>query len=176
MQIANHAVLSATAIEKAHQLDHFTAPYLEEKLLKEGVFATSEEYNEAFDEFKKFAFICSLYEKPIGMIGEEVDNLWHQFILFTPLYREFCNTYIGKFLDHMPDTSFSKSGDGSVKHFVRHYLEIFGDLSPIWQQQKLAGRPSEEMILAGCGASPSCKGCWFLAGCGASPSCKGCWV
>ena len=34
--------------------------------------------------------------------SKEVDELWHMFILFTKDYREFCQNYIGQFLDHVP--------------------------------------------------------------------------
>ncbi len=34
--------------------------------------------------------------------SREVDELWHTFILFTKDYREFCQNYLGQFLDHVP--------------------------------------------------------------------------
>jgi hypothetical protein len=34
--------------------------------------------------------------------SKEVDELWHLFILFTKDYREFCQKYLGQFLDYVP--------------------------------------------------------------------------
>lgn len=33
----------------------------------------------------------------------EIDNMWHNFILYTHDYTEFCHTYFGEYLHHVPD-------------------------------------------------------------------------
>ncbi|QDK36918.1 hypothetical protein [Bdellovibrio sp. NC01] len=35
----------------------------------------------------------------------EIDEMWHEFILVTKDYTEFCQKYFGKYLHHMPDVN-----------------------------------------------------------------------
>lgn len=35
----------------------------------------------------------------------EIDNMWHNFILYTKDYAEFCQKYFGMFLHHEPDVA-----------------------------------------------------------------------
>jgi hypothetical protein len=34
---------------------------------------------------------------------KEIDDMWHEFILFTEDYTEFCQRYFGKYLHHLPN-------------------------------------------------------------------------
>jgi hypothetical protein len=34
---------------------------------------------------------------------QEIDNMWHEFILVTKDYTYFCEKYFGKYLHHLPD-------------------------------------------------------------------------
>lgn len=34
-----------------------------------------------------------------------IDNMWHNFILYTHDYMTFCETYFGEYLHHIPDIS-----------------------------------------------------------------------
>lgn len=40
--------------------------------------------------------------RPVSMPSEAVDALWHQFILYTQSYDEFCKRAFGRFLHHTP--------------------------------------------------------------------------
>lgn len=40
--------------------------------------------------------------KPVSMPSEVVDDLWHEFILYTQSYQAFCDKAFGKFLHHQP--------------------------------------------------------------------------
>jgi hypothetical protein len=35
----------------------------------------------------------------------EVDNMWHNFILYTKDYHEFCQRFFGEYLHHQPDVA-----------------------------------------------------------------------
>lgn len=52
---------------------------------------------------RKF-FLCNLAAKGefVSMPSKVVDDLWHEFILFTQHYDEFCKKAFGKFLHHTP--------------------------------------------------------------------------
>ncbi len=40
--------------------------------------------------------------RPLAMPSQAVDVAWHEFILFTRNYREFCRRALGRFLHHTP--------------------------------------------------------------------------
>ena len=113
-------------------LNNFEAPYLEEKLLSDSVFKTKEEYQEAFSEFKKFVGLVALYDKKLSMTSKKVDAVWHQFILFTPQYHEFCNKFLGKYLHHIPRTSFTPLSPNGKRNFIELYKTTFNDIPDIW--------------------------------------------
>lgn len=46
-------------------------------------------------------------KKYVSMPSQIVDDLWHEFILYTKDYKEFCNKAFGEFLHHTPATALS---------------------------------------------------------------------
>jgi hypothetical protein len=52
--------------------------------------------------------------KPVAMPSQAVDELWHEFILHTRHYQEFCANAFGRFLHHSPATVLSKRYDRNV--------------------------------------------------------------
>ena len=131
---AEHAILSPEQRDILCRLGAFQSPlYLEEKLLAEGKFGSRAEYLEVFTEFKKYVALTRLAGKNLGMPSEKVDAVWHQFILFTPLYHRFCEEYLGEYLHHVPETSHTKNPPGGGRNFVRAYQEVFGRIPTIWE-------------------------------------------
>jgi hypothetical protein len=52
---------------------------------------------------REFFLICLDAEmKPVSMPSQVVDVAWHEFILSTQAYEEFCQNAFGRFLHHMP--------------------------------------------------------------------------
>jgi hypothetical protein len=90
-----------------------------------------EEADLLFDAFLQW--IAALPARPEGqryvMLKSDVDRIFHAFILNTEAYREFCNRYLGRFVDHHPVT-----GDGAqvdVENTVRVLRASYGsDLNP----------------------------------------------
>lgn len=67
-----------------------------------------EEAEDIFTETKKFLFIC---RQPGVFIPDElliVDEMWHNFILFTATYESFCQEYFGGYLHHLPASKAEK--------------------------------------------------------------------
>jgi hypothetical protein len=61
-----------------------------------------------FTETKKFLFIC---QKPGVFIPDDlliVDEMWHNFILFTSEYQDFCSRYFGSYVHHIPASKAAK--------------------------------------------------------------------
>lgn len=51
-----------------------------------------------------------------------IDEMWHNFILFTSEYEAFCNEYFGFYLHHVPDTGSEKINILEEKNKIRNYL------------------------------------------------------
>jgi hypothetical protein len=56
-------------------------------------------------EYQRFMALSSAY-RGLGMFSEQVDALWHAHILNTLRYQEFCAQVIGRFVHHLPCSSF----------------------------------------------------------------------
>ena len=114
------------------KLDSFEAPYLEEKLMEKGLFSSHEEYAEAFGEFKKYVALTMIYGGNMSMTSKKVDEVWHQFILFTPQYHQFCNGFLGRYMHHLPRTSHTPINPNGRVNFKSNYIEAYGEIPAIW--------------------------------------------
>jgi hypothetical protein len=63
---------------------------------------SDEEAEDIFKETRKFLYICRM---PGIFIPDDlliVDEMWHNFILFTREYQRFCNEHFGAYIHHLP--------------------------------------------------------------------------
>lgn len=63
---------------------------------------SAQEADSIFAETKKFLYLCQL---PEIFIPDElliVDEMWHNFILFTKDYHIFCDTFFKRYFHHLP--------------------------------------------------------------------------
>jgi hypothetical protein len=58
--------------------------------------------NQYFQEVKKFLYLCANTTDRLAP-SAELDKIWHTFILFTKEYRQYCQQFLGKFIDHVPE-------------------------------------------------------------------------
>ncbi|MFI7419799.1 glycine-rich domain-containing protein [Nonomuraea sp. NPDC049684] len=128
-------------------LDH-QAPYLLERLVKERVAATEEEAGELFAEAKKYLVLTQVDRSRIWMMhSTRVDDAWHQFILFTGLYTEFCHTYFGRYVHHSPSNDpgvrdepapeTPETPPATFAEFRDRYEELFGGPLPdVWYDHR----------------------------------------
>jgi hypothetical protein len=77
-------------------------------------------------------FLCSETTQSVAMLDEKIDAIWHQFILFTRAYTEFCQDYLGKFIHHLPNTSFTPTTKYAALNFVSNYQNFFGEIPESW--------------------------------------------
>lgn len=95
-------------------------------------------------EFKKFVALLVINHKKnrkVDMVSNEIDEIWHTFILFTKEYEEFCRTLVGEYIHHVPNvesdrTDLSAIGNypkQAARDFVDDYQKYFGELDPVWQ-------------------------------------------
>jgi len=56
-----------------------------------------------FQGLRDYFFICNKAQKQmVSMPSQIVDDAWHEFILFTRSYQQFCQKALGRFLHHTP--------------------------------------------------------------------------
>lgn len=75
-----------------------------------------QEASEIFREVKRFMWACSKCEHSLAP-NKMIDAMWHNFILFTPDYVNFCFQYFGYFVHHIPaDKEFQRRKDPQAYH------------------------------------------------------------
>lgn len=116
----------------------YEAPFLIEKLVKDHMVDTPEEAEALFTEVKRYLVIAALDpERSWHMYSLRIDECWHQFILFTRQYIEFCTTYFGRYVPHAPsnspDAGLAPRQRTTFKEFNARYQELFQTpLTEIW--------------------------------------------
>ncbi len=88
--------------------EHFIANYVfpnkvNEMILKEYPHLTNEDIDLVFKGLKEYFIICHRAKKQmVSMPSQVIDVAWHEFILFTKKYNDFCKQSLGRFLHHTP--------------------------------------------------------------------------
>ena len=61
--------------------------------------------------------------RKLSMPSQVVDDAWHEFILFTRNYEDFCKRGVGRFLHHVPAEAWVRAAEGhkpSLDDIVKH--------------------------------------------------------
>ena len=86
-----------------------------------------------FEDLKRFFYLSSVSERSI-IPSKKIDEMWHNWILFTKDYAMFCQSYFGRFIHHKPRLrSDPPVGSGcSIKETLQLARQTFGQLSENW--------------------------------------------
>src|SRR6187551_2607092 len=121
----------------------YKAPFLIEKLVKEHIVETDSEGEALFLELKRWLIIIHEdVSKNWQMYSLRVDEVWHQFILYSSEYSKFCLRFFGSFITHSPANApeTKKSNpvvNGSFSDFKISYERIFNTIiSDLWYDEK----------------------------------------
>lgn len=119
-------------------------------------------------------FICSAWRgrTVLGMPSRVVDEAWHEFILDSIAYTQFCNAAFGGYLHHMPDEDMSTPMGSALANTIlawdRSLAGSEGE-SVLWDLDERLGIP-EPLGISGvdlsavrAGGQPGYAG---IAGCG----------
>lgn len=149
------APLSQSELSLFRRIEDYQLPFVEEKLLAAGKIS-SQDMPLAIREFKRYiAILCTAPEtKSLAVASPIVDDVWHQFILFTRKYAEFCDRVVGRFLHHMPRTSYTPVPADAGSNLVHYYERYFGSLHPLWYRSN----SREEVIAGDCSTSTASSG------------------
>ena len=118
----------------------YEAPFVIDKLVKERFVDTAQDACVLFTEVKRYLVLCHVDRtKTWKMHSLCVDEVWHQFVLFTAEYSAFCARYFGRYRHHAPsnappDTGVRLAPEATLAEFCDRYRELFGiDLPPVWK-------------------------------------------
>ncbi|MBV1858533.1 MAG: hypothetical protein KUG77_08985 [Nannocystaceae bacterium] len=78
-----------------------------------------------------------------------VDLAWHEFILCTRPYVEFCDRWFGRMIHHDPGGSDQRNRD-RFKQTMQLYNQFFGPPDPQWW-----GQPHPQVAVSNCGGCES---------------------
>lgn len=126
------SILEESHLRFLSDLEQFEAPFLMNKMMRMCSFGR-EQYEVLFIEFKKFAALSCFYDRKIAMLSPEVDGLWHEFILFTRQYVDFCDRFLGGYLHHEPAMEDSPKGLDEEERFFELYERTFGVVPSLWR-------------------------------------------
>lgn len=104
---------------------------------------SKEEILVRISEFKKFTalLVINLRKKrSVEMMSEEIDDIWHTFILFTKEYQDFCEILVGEYIHHEPnvepqEADMSAIGNYNIhgiRNFAEDYERYFGSVNGLW--------------------------------------------
>ena len=80
--------------------------------------------DELFLEVLKFMYLVSIIKVKLTP-SIIVDYGWHEFILFTKLYDQFCIEKFGRFIHHTPDDGKTTNNRNYIIT-IQHYIKVFG--------------------------------------------------
>lgn len=91
---------------------------------------TTEQIDQVIKGLRQFFLVCLSANvvnggAAVGMPSKVVDELWHQFILMSREYSEFCDQAFGKYLHHTPDAEMKNGLDMSLSNTL-HQLHSPG--------------------------------------------------
>lgn len=89
-------------------------------------------------EFGRFIALVRLHDGPVPMFSAVVDEVWHELILRTRSYSQFCQETLGRFLHHsVGDEESAPSSSVPFVDFVALYEDHFGSIASCWSLRSL---------------------------------------
>ena len=90
------------------------------------------EAGELFEDTKRYLYLCSVTGKALAP-PFVIDKGWHEFLMYTKDYQEFCLNILGKFVHHTPNPTLRPHTVLRVSDTNKIALEYFGSLSDNWR-------------------------------------------
>lgn len=78
--------------------------------------------------YKNFLLLAKLHPNEAIVPTRQIDEFWHNHILYTKQYTEDCLNIFGHYFHHQPASE--EEGEGLVNQFLKtkqYYLEAFGE-------------------------------------------------
>lgn len=98
----NNADRIEAFIEDSFRAEYFT--HVKERVMKHHPYIDDIQYDWLLLELKRFFFMTALF-KSTPMYSPLVDILWHEMLMFTADYQQFCNSFCDHFIHHRPNVT-----------------------------------------------------------------------
>ncbi len=95
---------TVSTVQQAKYIDSYCFPdKVYRELAKRYAFLDEGQVDRIVRGLREYFHLCRLSgDNMVSMPSEAVDMAWHEFILFTREYQEFCDKALGCFLHHLP--------------------------------------------------------------------------
>ncbi|SFF15267.1 hypothetical protein SAMN04487969_115137 [Paenibacillus algorifonticola] len=105
---------------------------IKDRVLKQLPSLSDKEWKWTFFELKRFFLMCGLL-RGVPMYSGRADLIWHEMLMFTREYEQFCNAFCGGLIHHAPH-----SADERLQPDDRSWFDwVYGEL---FQQTPASGR------------------------------------
>jgi hypothetical protein len=111
----------AVRLEKA--LDNNLVRKVKERLQQKDSKLSDHQFNWLLHELKRY-FLMSAVLKNVPMFSEKVDHVWHEMLMFTKDYQQFCEKFSGQMIHHIPHEQKEADPDGRA-WFDWVYSQLF---------------------------------------------------
>ncbi|KOP67889.1 hypothetical protein AMS62_23505 [Bacillus sp. FJAT-18019] len=99
---------------------------LKQRVLSEHPDMTEQEYAWRWQELKRFFVLCAVLDR-VPMFSRDVDEIWHEMLMYTYEYQQFSERYLGRMLHHAPNTGNEQTLLPTERAwFDTIYVELFG--------------------------------------------------
>lgn len=115
--------LTPAQLARLRTLERYDLSFVAERLVGEND-PRSGSVASAILEFKRYMSLAALGYRGLPVPSQEVDDVWHAFLLFTREYGAFCHKTVGFFVHHIPTASGGKLKDDA--RVAQAYRRVFG--------------------------------------------------
>ncbi|HTG70394.1 MAG TPA: hypothetical protein VL921_14145 [Candidatus Udaeobacter sp.] len=114
---------AAERLESALGLDFESR--VKDRVLKEYPRIKDKEWDWTWFELKRYFLMCGIM-RSVPMYSRQVDAVWHEMLMFTREYEQFCSRFCGEMIHHAPHAPGASPHPGERALFDWVYGELFG--------------------------------------------------
>lgn len=121
------ADVTPTQLAKLRALERYDLSFVADLLVKEKGSCSSAAAS-AVLEFKRYMGLAAIGYRGLPVPSQQVDNVWHAFLMFTQEYALFCRKAVGFFVHHVPGAPGRKPLNS--ERTLQVYKRVFGSELP----------------------------------------------
>lgn len=97
---------------------------VKDRVMKRNLSLRDREWDWTWFELKRYFLMCGVL-RGVPMYSAEVDEVWHEMLMFTREYEQFCSGFCGCFIHHAPHGQGERPAEGERAWFDWVYGELF---------------------------------------------------
>lgn len=91
-----------------------------------------DDFAEVFRELLRFFGLIRNSHYPLAMTSRTIDTLWHEFVLQTEIYSDFCQKHVGFYVHHRRHSSQNPVPLDSIPRTIDILRRNHGPVKDIW--------------------------------------------